>query len=197
VQHRIRPSNAHDTSGGHGDLAALMQRIQSADSTAFEQLFDATVNQVYARALRITGAAADAEQVTFAAYQQLGREASQFRRSRNAPLRRLMIVTRDRALECCRKRAPTGAADFGESARPLNPGPAVDDACRGSEASLLRTTLLRLEAGQARLLCLACFDGLTVGEIAACTRLPRGTIRTSLCAALVALRRGAVGIEIR
>jgi RNA polymerase sigma-70 factor (ECF subfamily) len=177
------------------DLTGLMVLVQNRDQSALTHLYDATVGKVYARALRITGNRADAEEVTCDAYHQLWRNAQQFNAARGTPLQWLMVIVRSRALDCCRSRNAQRKLprDAAYECTPETECVLEQALYPGDMDFLIRETLAQLNAVQARLIGLAFFEGLSHQEIAECTGLALGTVKSHLCRALIVMRRALVG----
>jgi RNA polymerase sigma-70 factor (ECF subfamily) len=179
----------------HG--TSLMQQLSSGDPAALGPLYDATVGRVYARALRITGNPADADEVTCDVYRQVWQNAKQFDPQRGIPLQWLLVIARSRALDCSRKnRAQRESLDVAASLYQSESAPCIEELLHQREiAPILRATLLQLSPVQARVIGLAFFDGMTHREIAGLTRMPLGTVKSHLCRALLILRKALTGIN--
>jgi RNA polymerase sigma factor (sigma-70 family) len=185
----LRKINISDTAVAP-DLSELIGKIGAGDSAAMAHLYDATVDRVYARVLRLTGNTADAEDITIDVYHQLWRSARQFDCAPGAPLQWLMVIARTRALDCCRKRLVRQQASYmAANLENSESRGSIEDMLYQYEAkNILSVPLSQLNSVQSRLIGLAFFDGLSHREIAQCTRMPLGTVKSQLCRALLALR---------
>jgi RNA polymerase sigma-70 factor, ECF subfamily len=195
LPHTTRRRSACMPSGGEHSTA-LMQQLSSGDTAALGRLYDATVGRVYARALRITGNPADAEEVTCDVYRQVWQNAKQFDPQRGIPLQWLMVIARSRALDCSRKsRAQRQSMHVAASLYENESSPSTDEVLHQCEmAPILRATLLHLSSVQARVIGLAFFDGLSHREIARVAHMPLGTVKSHLCRALLVLRKALTGV---
>jgi RNA polymerase sigma-70 factor (ECF subfamily) len=172
------------------DLFPLMARIQNADRTAFAQFYDATVTKVFSSAMRITRNRADAEEVTCEVYRCVWRVAKRYNPSRGNPAQWLMVITRNRSLDCFRQRRrvlravrePCNWHVAGVAAIP------EELLHRLEMTSLVGRELARLPVQQALILQLAFFDELSHSEIAEKMKLPLGTVKSSIARALLKLR---------
>jgi RNA polymerase sigma factor (sigma-70 family) len=182
---------------GSAEGAALMKQISSGDRAALGPLYDATVGRVYARALRITGNPADAEEVTCDVYRQVWQNANQFDPQRGIPLQWLMVIARSRALDCSRKtHAQRQSLHVAAGLYESESGPSTDEVLhQGEMAPILKATLLQLSPVQARVIGLAFFDGLSHREIARLAHMPLGTVKSHLCRALLVLRKVLTGVN--
>jgi RNA polymerase sigma-70 factor (ECF subfamily) len=182
---------------GSAEVTALMKLLSSGDRAALGQLYDATVGRVYARALRITGNSADAEEVTCDVYQQVWQNAKKFDPQRGSPLQWLMVIARSRALDCSRRtRAQREALHVATGLYESDSGPNADDVLYHYDmVPILRATLLQLSSVQARMIGLAFFDGLSHREIAQAAHMPLGTVKSHLCRALLVLRKALTGVS--
>lgn len=172
-------------------LAALMTGIQNGQQSALALLYDHTVGRVYALALRITANHADAEEVTSDVYQQVWRTAKAFDPTRGLPCQWIMAIVRTRALDRCRR--VRTAREVLRSAAEQSPhtesdsGP--DSVLENLEAQLqMMSVLAELTPQQMYLIRLAFFDDMTHRQIAEHTRLPLGTVKSSIRRSLRLLR---------
>jgi len=169
----------------------LMMNIQSGDELALGAPYDATVGKIYARVMRITGNPSDADEVTIDVYLQAWQSAQQFDPHRGTPLQWLMAIARSRALDCYRKRAVHHKASYlnatlvgSDSIAPVH-----EPLYEHEVERVLCVLLPQLNPVQSRVIGLAFFDGLSHREIAECTRMPLGTVKSHLCRALLTLRK--------
>jgi RNA polymerase sigma-70 factor (ECF subfamily) len=179
------------------DLVDLVGKIQAGDQRALGDFYDATARKVYWSAVRITGNPADAEEITCDVYQCVWRTALSYRPARGSPSQWLMVMTRSRSIDRLRQRRLHRTSQQRDN-------DAMSDETVGSVsafipvpeaevhqqeiAALIGRALLELPGLQRRLLTLAFFDGLTHSEIAQCTELPLGTVKSSIARTLRLLR---------
>lgn len=181
-------------------LAALIVRIARQDEHALGTLYDATVGRVYGLALRILRDEQGAEEVAEEVFFQVWRQAGRYDPARGRPLGWLLNLARSRALDQLRRRDealshpdPTtlhfdeagGGLDLFDGRESHDPQDllAATEARRG-----LQRALAALEPVPRQMVALAFFRGLTHEEIAACTELPLGTVKSHIRRSLTALR---------
>lgn len=187
-----------DTSGT-ARLGSLIRRMaagkdstdHAASEAALDELYQATLGKVYGLALRITGQADAAEEVTVEVYHQAWRQADRFDPARGRPLAWLLTLTRSRSLDWLRRRDE--AAPHPQPERLIDPMSATGadplDLLLGVERDgLLHAALSRLTSVQRQLLTLAFYQDLSHREIADHTRLPLGTVKTHIRKGLAQLQ---------
>lgn len=181
-------------------LAALIARIARQDENALGALYDATVGRVYGMALRILRDEQGAEEVAEEVFFQVWRQAGRYDPTRGRPLGWLLNLARSRALDQLRRRDaalshpdPTtlhaeeagGELDIFDGREARDP----QDLLAATEAHRsLHRALAALEPMPRQMVALAFFRGLTHEEIATCTDLPLGTVKSHIRRALTALR---------
>jgi RNA polymerase sigma factor (sigma-70 family) len=174
-------------------LAILIQRIGRQDDRALASLYDATASRVFGLVGRMVNDAALAEEVAEDTYWQVWRQATRFDASRGRPLTWLLAMARSRAIDAIRRRERKAhvALDDDELAAICDehrPGPHESLAAqRGRQ--LLVSALAALAPQPRQLVSLAFFRGLTHEEIADCTGLPLGTVKSQIRRALQSLRQ--------
>lgn len=182
---------------GAGEITdeQLVARTVRGDAAAFEVLYDRYAPTVMGLALRIVADRALAEEVVQEAFWRVWRNAATFQGQRGAFAGWLLGITRNLAIDSCRRRnvrpqplftqvdespsierVPDQSADVAESAWTAIKYHQVYDA------------LSELPPDQRRVIELAYFGGLTRQEIAAQTGEPLGTIHTRARLALKKLR---------
>jgi RNA polymerase sigma factor (sigma-70 family) len=173
-------------------LGAWIERVGARDERAFEVIYDATLPRVYGIVLRIVRCRALAEEVVEDTYFQVWRQALRFDPARGRALAWMLGMARSRAIDALRREARHDCESL-ESEE----GPAVKDVSLTSAEDLLACTrshfqlhaaLQRIGAESRQLVALAFFRGLTHDEIAKCTDLPIGTVKTKIRRALMVLR---------
>jgi RNA polymerase sigma factor (sigma-70 family) len=174
-------------------LGALIARIGEHDDKALAALYDATSARVFGLVGRIVNDTALAEEVVEDTYWQVWRQAVRFEAARGRPLTWLLAMARSRAIDALRRRDRRSLVPLEEdelAALCDEDGAAPPDllaAARGQH--LLQRALAALDAQPRQLIALAFFRGLTHEEIAACTGLPLGTVKSQIRRSLQALKQ--------
>ncbi|HEV8692462.1 MAG TPA: sigma-70 family RNA polymerase sigma factor, partial [Ideonella sp.] len=174
-------------------LCALIGRIGGHDDKALAALYDATSPRVFGLVGRIVSDAALAEEVVEDTYWQVWRQAPRFDAARGRPLTWLLAMARSRAIDALRRRerkAHVTLEDEEQAAlcdeQSAGP-PDLLAATRGEH--LLHQALAALDAQPRQLIALAFFRGLTHEEIASCTGLPLGTVKSQIRRSLQTLKQ--------
>jgi RNA polymerase sigma-70 factor (ECF subfamily) len=172
-------------------LHALIARIVRSEQSALRELYDDSVARVYGLALRITGRADAAEEVTSDVFVQVWRDAARYDASRARVLTWLLTICRSRAIDFLRRRElteplPEDDALSGEHRGPHNDPQDLLSATQTNGS--LHGALALLAPMQRQLLALAFFRGLTHEEIAQHCDMPLGTVKTHIRKALGILR---------
>jgi RNA polymerase sigma factor (sigma-70 family) len=174
-------------------LAELIARISGRDDRALAALYDATASRVFGLVSRMVHDAGVAEEVVEDTYWQVWRQSERFDAARGRPLTWLLAMARSRAIDAMRRRERRAhvSLDDDELAELCDEGgagpPDLLAATRGQH--LLHRALAALEAQPRQLIALAFFRGLTHEEIATCTQLPLGTVKSQIRRSLQALRQ--------
>jgi len=170
-------------------LASQLVAAAAGDGSAFETFYDATIG--YARTLaRRMLHGADTDDLLADAYFEVWRNAARFDAARGSAVTWLLTIVRSRSLDLLRHQAahPSAAtAADDETADPDAIDPAERLWCRQA-GSRLDAALRQLNATERWVLGLAYFRDMTHSEIAAATRLPLGTVKSSLQRAQAKLR---------
>ncbi|HEU5393769.1 MAG TPA: sigma-70 family RNA polymerase sigma factor [Candidatus Methylomirabilis sp.] len=170
------------------DDGRLIQAMARGDLLALATFYDRYAPLVFGLAARVTGNAADAEEVLQDVFIQAWRQAARYSPTRAAPRTWLLIIARSRAIDRRRRRrhdetgGPTGpeAVDQGE-----DPGGDLEGRER---REAVRKALKLLPPEQRAAIELAYFEGLTHTEIAALTGDPVGTVKGRLRLGMEKLR---------
>lgn len=173
-------------------VAELCQRSPAALS----RLYEATAARLYAVALRVTGCAADAEEVVVDVYQHVWTHATDFDPARGGALTWMCMLTWSRAVDRRRRLRPQADglhpdADhdtYTPAAMEADPLAAFVDGAR------VRTALEALRPEQRDLILMAFYEGASHSEIAARTGWPLGTVKSHIRRGVDALRQ-ALGDE--
>ena len=181
---------ALDPAGAPADDETLLGLIRSRDEHALHSLYDRYSRLVYSIALRITGDACSAEEVTQDAFQAVWQRASQFRPSAGSVQAWLSAIVRHRAIDEVRSRWHRAQ----QMEINLDTLPDLQGAMeRGWEhLSLMRAdlaeALANLPVKQRQAIELAFYGGLTSPEIASRLDESVGTIKSRLRLGLARLR---------
>jgi RNA polymerase sigma factor (sigma-70 family) len=166
-----------------------MRRLALGDTSALEPLMEETRPFVFARALRVLGSPADADEATADVYVQILRIADRYLVSRQTVLSWLLTLTRSRAVDRLRARLRYG--HLIEAVVFFN-RPAHEDPESHAKQEQLRVqigrAMLGLPVQQRQLIEWAYFEGYSLPEIAARSREPLGTIKSRMRASLIKLR---------
>jgi RNA polymerase sigma factor (sigma-70 family) len=172
-------------------LADLVARMQQGDEQALASFYDQTLGKAYALAQRIVRQTEAAEEVLEDAYFQAWREAGRYDAARGNPLAWLLTIVRSRALDWLRRR--DDAQTYGD---PLEFEARIGADEMGPEeilaaverSSAVHAALLELSPQARQLVALAFFRGMTHEEIAACSNMPLGTVKTVIHRACAKMR---------
>jgi len=160
---------------------ALLARVAAGDPLAFEELYRLLSRRVYAFALRMTGNAEAAEEVTADTMHEVWRTAGRFRCDAKVSTW-VLGIARNKALMTLRN-APRGEhVDIGDYADILDAGVpdgfAVLSTARDRE--LIRRCLQGLSVDHRECLHLAFYDDMSVQEMATLLDIPEGTVKSRL-----------------
>lgn len=175
---------------GDGDLAGLITDAAGGSHAALAALYDASSPLVYGLALRILGERAAADDVTIEVFTQAYRQAGTYDPLRGRPLAWLLTITRSRALDRLRAEARRRRAEapIEHAAHVPSDEDPIDVTVAGERRREVQTALDALTPDQRQAIELAYYGGLTHTEIAARLRLPLGTVKTRIRAAMTLLR---------
>lgn len=187
------------------DEASLQQWIAAVvdqDQSALSSLYDALVGQVYGLALRITRQTQLAEEVVQDTFWQVWRQAPRFDAERGSAKAWVMTIARSRALDMLRS-LDGGQCELEAETLALVQAPDGDIPpnllMAVEQGHSLHTALAALEPLPRQLVALAFLRGLSHDEIAQCSGLPLGTVKTHIRRALLTLQQtlAATATEVR
>lgn len=172
----------------------LILAVADGSSDALGRLYDRYGATVYALARRIVSHLEDAEEVVQDVFAQVWRQANQYSPDRASVAGWIIMLARTRAIDRLRARLARPDGDHwiepGEAAPVPAGGPNPEQAMLLSDnAKRVRQALASLPDNQRALLEFAYYEGLTHTEIATKTRMPLGTVKTRIRAAMDTLRR--------
>ena len=188
------------TNNGSGAAATEAHRLQDllramahGDQEALAGVYQQTVAQVHAIAMRLLRCREDAEEVVCDVYAHAWQNARTYDSRRGPVMGWLAVMTRSRAVDRLRQRrnvlslddarqASLAASLVGEA---LSPEQVLTQFQSGTA---VHRALRSLSAERRYLLGLAFFHGLSHQEIAEATRIPLGTVKSHLRRALAALQ---------
>lgn len=166
---------------------ALLARMQAGEHAAVGELYDHYAGTLYGLAYRITGNAADAEEVVLDAFTQAWRQAHRYDPARGGVAAWLVTIARSRALDRRRQQPRETLSLQPWAALPFAEDPEAT-ATQAEQAASIRALLNRLPANQRQVLVLAFYQGMTHYEIAAHLGEPLGTVKTRARSGLQKLR---------
>ncbi|MBD9363599.1 sigma-70 family RNA polymerase sigma factor [Methylomonas fluvii] len=166
--------------------------VVDQDQAALGKLYDTLVDQVYGLALRITRRAQCAEEVVQDTFWQIWRQAPRFDAERGSVKAWVMTMARSRALDALRQ-LDGNLSELEPEALALIEAPAdqmpPDLLSAVQHGHRLQTALAALEPLPRQLVSLAFFRGLSHDEIAACSGLPLGTVKSHIRRALQTMQQ--------
>jgi len=172
-------------------LAGLLAAAVDGDTTAFEAFYDESIACARALARRLLPGA-DTGDLLADVYFEAWRNAARFDPARGSGMTWLLTIVRSRALDLLRQRKVQPSAAGTDAAAPEQATDPADDPAerlwREQEGTRLHAALARLTAAERWVLGLAYFRDLTHSEIAQCTGLPLGTVKSHVSRAQTKLR---------
>lgn len=185
-----RPDTPADAARSERDHALAQALVASArgDDGAFERFHDATAGFARALARRLLDAS-EIDDLLAEVYFEAWREAARFDPARGGAVTWLLMRVHSRAMDVLRRRAtqPSAGGDVNLAETAVDDDPA-EQLWRAQAGSRLHRALQVLTAAERWVLGLAYFRELTHSQIAACTDLPLGTVKSHLQRAQTKLR---------
>lgn len=167
-----------------------LQEMSAGNEQALNSLYDATLGKVYAVAKRIIGEPSIAEDIVTDVYWQAWTNASKYEPRRGRPVTWLLTICRSRAIDEYRRQAAAqrvvDAAATAEESQPVDEPSDILQAA--DDGHVVHALLKEMEPGQRQLIALAFFRDFSHQQIADCTGLPLGTVKTNVRRALLKLR---------
>lgn len=172
-----------------GDEDDVAVRFAAGDEHALAQAYERTSRLVYGSALRATGNAADAADITQSVYVSAWRSRNGFDPQRGSLTSWLLSITRRRIADHWEERSREVRRTV--AVAQTSPVAPVDESTAESTVDrvLLADELARLGDPQKRILELAFFQDLTHTQIASVLDLPLGTVKSHIRRSLEQLRR--------
>jgi RNA polymerase sigma-70 factor (ECF subfamily) len=182
-------------------LGSLLAAAAAGDASAFEAFYDATFAYARTVARRLLHDGAACEDLLADCYFEAWRKAGHFDAARGSPVTWLLTLVRSRGLDALRaaaarpdRAALTSAATEGDAPDATATAPADADAdpaerlWRRQAGAELHAALATLSAPERWVLGLAYLRELSHAEIAQCTGLPLGTVKSHVLRAQNKLR---------
>jgi RNA polymerase sigma-70 factor (ECF subfamily) len=166
---------------------SLEDRFARCDATAYESAYHLVGPRMYATSLRLLGDADAARECVQDVFLHLWRRRSAYSRERGSLEAFLVTCARNRALSGLRDAKRSTAA-----AQRLDREESYSVEEDPIERERVRRALAQLTEGQADVVQLAYYRGMTLTEVAAQLAIPIGTVKGRLASALRALRRTLV-----
>jgi RNA polymerase sigma-70 factor (ECF subfamily) len=188
-----RPSTSDAAAPDLRRLEDLVRAMAGGDSAALSGVYEQTVAQVFAIALRLLRCKEDAEEVVCDVYTHAWQRAKTYDCGRGTVMAWLAVMARNRAVDRLRQRRDVLSLDddrhggLAESlvAEALGPEQVLAQIQSGSA---VRRALQSQSPQRRVLLGLAFFQGLSHQEIADATGMPLGTVKSHLRRTLAALQ---------
>ncbi|GAC1492347.1 MAG: sigma-70 family RNA polymerase sigma factor [Gemmatimonadaceae bacterium] len=172
------------------DDILLVRRMASGDAAALGEFYDRWSAEAYATAISIVRIAQDAEEVVEDAFWQAWNQASRFDSSRGQVRSWLLSIARSRALD--KLKSVSRRREEQLEAAPLellaHEGRADDRLVEEERIGAVSRAMNDLPAVQREALEMAYFGGLSQTEIADCTGLAIGTVKTRIRLGMQKLR---------
>lgn len=195
------PASAQKTKEGEFDSQCehWLREMAAGNEQALNSLYDATLAKVYAVAKRIIGEPSAAEDIVTDVYWQAWTNASQYEPERGRPVTWLLTICRSRAIDEYRRQAAARRSiDAARAAEELPLAEEPDDMLQATDDEhAVHALLKKMEPGQRQLIALAFFKDFSHQQIADCTGLPLGTVKTTVRRALLKLRDALSETEVQ
>ena len=160
-------------------IAGVVRR----DEVAFTQLYNATVSRAWSVAMRIVRQQEAAEEVVDVCFWQVWREAERCDAARGRVLTWILTICRSRALDYLRRKdiaEPVADIETLRSTELADDEDPLDILGATERASAVHQALAQLKPKERQMISLAFFRGLTHQEIADASRMPLGTVKTTM-----------------
>ncbi len=168
----------------------LVRGMTAGDSAALGGFYDKWSAKVYSIAISIVGEAADAEEVVEETFLQAWNQAARFDTARGRPASWILTIARTRSLDrlkAVKRRREDLTESFDASASTGLPDP-EQQLVEKERTETIATALRMLPVEQRQAVEMAYFGGLSQSEIAECTGLALGTVKTRMRLAMQKLR---------
>lgn len=171
------------------ELVQLLIRTGRSDQQAFEELYRRTSSKLFGVCLRMLRARSAAEEVLQETYLTVWRRAASFDASKASAITWLVTLARNKAIDRLRQHREEQLDDplKLEEIADGQPTPAAHAETSQEHQRLLRC-LDALEPQQRNAVREAFFTGATYNELAACCKVPLGTMKSWIRRSLLQLR---------
>jgi RNA polymerase sigma-70 factor (ECF subfamily) len=179
----LEPQQSTNDAALETSLREWIVAVTRGDEAAFTQLYNATVNRAWSVAMRITRQTEAAEEVVEDCFWQVWREAGRFDATRGRVLTWVLTICRSRALDYLRRKdiaEPVAEIETLRSAELAGDEDPLDILSATERESAVHRALEQLKPKERQLIALAFFRGLTHQEIADASRMPIGTVKTTM-----------------
>lgn len=176
-----------------------MRAAGKGDRQAFRSLYQRLSRPLFSIAVKLTGNAADAEDLTQEVFVELWKQAPGFDSARAQPITLAVSIIRNKAIDRVRTRtrrekiAERSAGDIAAFSLGSQAMATGENLGSRESAVIVRSVFNTLPDDQRTALHLAYFDGLTQQEIADRQSEPIGTIKSRIRRGLSRLREGLNG----
>lgn len=172
------------------ELSALIARVAAKDRAAFAAVYEATSAKLFGIAVRILGRREVAEEVLQEVYVRIWERAGDFDPARASPITWMATITRNRALDEVRRRAPVSIEDTPEALDVADGGEdPLAQLTRSEEGRRLLACIGKLEQDRREIVLLAYYQGMSREALAQRFGRPVATIKTWLHRSLAQLRQ--------
>ena len=194
---KIQKHHALKLKHDNADLQLLLNKVRQGDQLAFGQLYDTTVNLLYAIALRVSRNHDMAEEIVNETYMQVWQQASKYDNTKSTIKSWLVMLCRSRAIDALRRNRHNDAQQLDDEMAITDDSTLPDLMISIERESRLHRELEKLSNTQRQLLSLSFFRGFTHNELANFLDLPLGTVKTQIRRSIIQLKENmTVGEEI-
>lgn len=174
-------------------LMALVATSALGDDRAFAELHDRTAGQVFAKALRVLGDVAQAEEVTQEVYLDVWTHPGGYEASRSPVIAYLLLLAHRRAVDRVRSAHASAVRDALYARRNIarEHDPVADTVIDRSQAVLAHQLMRQLSADHREAVTRRYFGDQTHTQIAVSLGIPLGTAKGRIRDGMQALRRAA------
>lgn len=170
------------------NLERLLALTALGDRRAFDDLYQRTNAKLFGVCLRILQDRAEAEDALQDAYVKIWRYAERYVAAKARPMTWMIAIARNLCIDRLRtRRSPSAALEAAAAVEDAALRPDERAMARG-EAKRLMDCIRSLGDGEARLIRIAYFGGLTYAALAERDGLPLGTVKSKMRRALAVLK---------
>lgn len=167
----------------------LVDGLRRNDRASLEGVYDAYRGAAHGLALRVLGAASEAEDVVQESFLALWRQAGRLDPARGIRSY-LFTIVHHKAVDRLRQRGRKGETSLDPEMPIASGGEGPEEAAtRADDQESVRAALQTLPEDQRQTVLLTYFGGLTINEVATRMQVPAGTVKSRLRLALGRMRR--------